>query len=157
MPLILQHNKYYLLWIFSASRHLSLGTTCHRVTQLCSYHTIADDNNNRGAQWVPKWWVFFSLFYFMTCQQFQKGTGEMGRTTWLGLETRSQGTCFFLFLVFYLFTNYFLGSNYVLNNRGVQGRTATTITGPNDASGVVWALGIFFSCFNRLTISFCCI
>jgi hypothetical protein len=60
----------------------------------------------------------------------------------LGLETRAPGT-FISFVFFYLLTT-FLGSNYVLKNRGVQWRTATTITGSNDAGRVVWALGVCF-------------
>src|ERR1700678_3438890 len=71
------------------------------------------------------------------------------------------GMCFFFPRVFSLLNNDFyfdLGPHYVLKApKELQG-AATTITRPNNASGVVWALALFFfgfsSCFLLLANDF---
>ena len=60
---------------------------------------------------------------------------------------------FYLFILAFSFI--FLGrgewkATEVVLKRGVQWQTVTTITGPNNASGVVWALGVCF--FNVLFV-----
>src|ERR1700679_1479649 len=55
------------------------------------------------------------------------------------------GMCFFFPCVFSLLTNEFyfdLGPHYVLKAPKELRWAATTITGPNDASGIVWALEV---------------
>src|SRR5271155_3901037 len=67
---------------------------------------------------------------------------------------------FFFPCFFSLLTNDFyfdLGPHYVLKAHKELRWAATTITGPNDASGVVWALGrrswvFFFPLHNRLCL-----
>ena len=146
MPLMSQHNKYYLLWIFSASRHLSLGTTCHRVTQLLP-PPLPTTTTTEGLNESQNGEFFFLYSILWHANNSKKGQERWGGQLGWGSRHDPKVRVFFCFLCFIYLLTIFLGSNYVLNNRGVQWRTATTITGPNDASGVVWALGMFFVIF----------
>ena len=65
-------------------------------------------------------------------------------------QTRRLGHRFFFFFFFFdanLFFNVYIGSVDVLKGPGGLRWAAITKTGPNDASGVVWAIGTFLSFF----------
>ena len=44
----------------------------------------------------------------------------------------------------------YLGYIYLIIARGKLGRAAMTKTGPNDASGVIWPIGMYFFSCNRV-------
>ena len=72
------------------------------------------------------------------------GTTKTGQKDTSGVVL-GQGTSFFFLCVFYILTNdFYLFRLSVLKVQGRLEWAATTKTGPNDASGVVWALGAFF-------------
>jgi hypothetical protein len=58
---------------------------------------------------------------------------------------------FFYFLRILLILFVYLGSIHLINRRGGLGWPATTITGPNDASCVVWTKGMYFFIFSRFS------
>ena len=61
--------------------------------------------------------------------------------------------CFFFFFHVLLIFLVYLGSIHTIKRRGRLGWPATTITGPNDVSCIVWTKGMcFFILFRVLLI-----
>jgi len=113
-------------------------------------------------------WVFFFVFFFAVFFFFSKANYlgphyffqapdelRWTATTITGPNDArcvvwALGMCFFFPRVFSLLNNDFyfdLGPHYVLKAPKELRWAATTITGPNDASGVVGALGMYFFLF----------
>ena len=100
---------------------------------------------------------YFILFQYFT-HYFVLGTliripppSAAATTTFSSSSIHSKNRSFFLsscFLYLPMAFYLFLGSIYVLKAHGGFEWVTREETGPNDASGVVWALGIFFFCFS---------
>jgi hypothetical protein len=95
--------------------------------------------------------IIFAFFYRFYLRSNSTGRARMAgddENSPEGRKTRRLGHRFFsIFFSYFLYTNwwfsFFLGSIYVPKARGGLGWAGMTKTGPNDASRVVWAIGIF--------------